>query len=111
MQKELPRILSEIDVLIVPSLWLENAPLTIQEALQTGTFVLASRLGGIPERIIPYQNGLLFDPDNIQDLVDCFQQFLTRSEITQASLAPVHSIEEHVQQLEAWYQKVMTQLV
>lgn len=38
-------------VLLVPSLWLENVPLVIGEALRAGVPVLASDIGGIPEAL------------------------------------------------------------
>jgi glycosyltransferase involved in cell wall biosynthesis len=36
---------------LVPSLWLENVPLVIGEALRAGVPVLASDIGGIPEAV------------------------------------------------------------
>jgi glycosyltransferase involved in cell wall biosynthesis len=42
-------LLSAARVLLVPSLWLENVPLIIGEAMLAGVPVLASLLGGIPE--------------------------------------------------------------
>ncbi len=42
-------ILHEADVLLVPSLWEENAPLVVIEALAAGLRVVASDLGGISE--------------------------------------------------------------
>ncbi len=42
-------VLHEADVLLVPSLWEENAPLVVMEALAAGLRVLASDLGGISE--------------------------------------------------------------
>ena len=53
--KEIKKMLRNIDALIVPSVWPENAPVTIMEALATGTPVLASEIGGIPEFV---QNGI-----------------------------------------------------
>ena len=52
--------LASIDVLVVPSIWPENAPLVIQEAFLAGIPVVASRIGGIPEMVTDGKNGLLF---------------------------------------------------
>jgi glycosyltransferase involved in cell wall biosynthesis len=46
------------DVLIVPSIWEENSPLTVREAKAAGLRVIASEIGGIPEldplaRLVP----------------------------------------------------------
>lgn len=43
------RAFAEIDLLALPSLWWENAPLVAQEALARGIPVLASAIGGVPE--------------------------------------------------------------
>jgi glycosyltransferase involved in cell wall biosynthesis len=44
-------------------------PLSLLEALNLGKVVIASNIGGIPEIIKDGENGLLFIPGNIQDLV------------------------------------------
>lgn len=44
-----PHVLHAADVLLVPSLWEENAPLVLGEALAAGLRVLASDLGGVAE--------------------------------------------------------------
>jgi glycosyltransferase involved in cell wall biosynthesis len=43
------RAFAELDLLALPSLWWENAPLVAQEALARGIPVLASAVGGVPE--------------------------------------------------------------
>ncbi|MCM2255895.1 MAG: glycosyltransferase [Vicinamibacteria bacterium] len=43
------RAYASMDVLVVPSLWWENAPLVVQEALAAGVPVIASAIGGVPE--------------------------------------------------------------
>lgn len=58
--QELPRILSQLDVVVVPSIWYENAPLTIQEALLCRVPVIASDCGGMAEMIEHGRNGMLF---------------------------------------------------
>jgi len=53
---------AELDVLVVPSLWWENSPLTILEALSQGLVVIASATGGVPELIADGATGLLVPP-------------------------------------------------
>jgi glycosyltransferase involved in cell wall biosynthesis len=63
------RVLSETDVLVVPSLWYEaNSPLVVREALAAGVPVIASDLGSVPEKVQDGVNGLLFPPGHSQAL-------------------------------------------
>lgn len=48
-----------LDLLVVPSIWLETGPLVVLEAFAAGVPVLGSDLGGIPEWVRPGINGLL----------------------------------------------------
>lgn len=56
--------------ILLPSLWYENMPYALTEALAEGAIVIASHRGGIPERIRDGENGFLFDPDNRDSLVE-----------------------------------------
>ncbi len=60
--EELDTILDDIDVLVVPSLWYENRPLTIQAAFRRGICVVASNLGGMAELVVSGFGGELFGP-------------------------------------------------
>lgn len=66
--QDLPIILSNTDVVVVPSRWYENSPLVILQALANGIPVVATNIGGIPEFIHHGINGLLFERDNVDDL-------------------------------------------
>jgi len=63
-------IFREIDVLVVPSIWYENSPLVIQEALASKTPVIASNIGGILELVKDRENGLLFNTNDVIDLYE-----------------------------------------
>ena len=63
--RELQEIINKARLVIVPSVWYENAPLSILEAMQLGKVVLASDIGGIPE-ILP--SDLLFKSGDIVDM-------------------------------------------
>ena len=53
--------LSEIDLLVVPSIWYENSPLIILEALATRTPLLVSAMGGMAELVDPGRTGYHFE--------------------------------------------------
>jgi glycosyltransferase involved in cell wall biosynthesis len=60
--RELGDVLSRLDCVVAPSLWYENTPFSVLEALSVGLPVLASDLGGIAEVVRHEVNGLLFRP-------------------------------------------------
>ncbi len=53
---------------ILPSTCYEGCPMTILEALSTGTPVLVSKTGGLAEFVGHEHNGLHFEPGNVEDL-------------------------------------------
>ncbi|MDP6368238.1 MAG: glycosyltransferase, partial [Planctomycetota bacterium] len=56
---EAPRIMSELDVIVLPSRWLENAPLTVLQARASGVPVIASDVRGVREVLEPGVHGTL----------------------------------------------------
>ena len=58
--KQVGKVLADVDVLVVPSIWYENAPLTLNEAAMTGTPVLASDRGGMLEFVRDNRYGRTF---------------------------------------------------
>jgi len=58
----------QTDVLILPSIWPENQPVSITEAMSAGIPVIASNGGGIPELIDHGKTGFLFEMGNARDL-------------------------------------------
>ena len=65
---QIPDALASMDVLVAPSIWPENSPFVIQEALLSGIPVIGSRIGGIPELVDEGRNGLLFEPRDVDGL-------------------------------------------
>jgi glycosyltransferase involved in cell wall biosynthesis len=61
--------LKKCKAMIFPSIWYETYPVTILEALSTGTPVIASNLGSMMEMIQNEKTGLHFEPGNEKDLV------------------------------------------
>jgi len=65
---ELGDVLADLDVLVVPSRWYENAPGVIFEAFAAGMPVICTDLGGMSEFVTPGETGLLFALDDAEDL-------------------------------------------
>jgi glycosyltransferase involved in cell wall biosynthesis len=73
----LPVVMADIDVLVVPSRWPEIGPFVIPEAFATRTPVIAADIGNIPELVEHGVNGLLFAPNDSADLQLQMERVLT----------------------------------
>jgi glycosyltransferase involved in cell wall biosynthesis len=81
--ERLPQIMAETDVVIVPSLWHENAPRTIVEAHMYGNPVIGSDVGGIAELIQDGTNGLLFERDDPSSLATQMKKIIDNPSLIQ----------------------------
>jgi glycosyltransferase involved in cell wall biosynthesis len=66
---DMAKIINEIEVLVIPSVWSENLPLVLLTAQAVACPVIASDIPGISEIITNQENGLLFRPGNDQELL------------------------------------------
>jgi len=95
-----------IDVLVVPSVWLENSPLVIHEAFMAGVPVVGSRIGGIPELVTDRVNGYLFEPGSADDLARALRRLIDRPQHVAelAAAAPaIKSIATNAVEMDAIY--------
>ena len=107
---QLARVLADIDVLVVPSLWYENAPLAIQEAFATTTPVVAANLGGMAESVTDGVNGLLFIPGDPYDLAEKLRRLVDEPDLLselQSGIRPVRTVREEMDELEAVYVELL----
>lgn len=63
-------VLSKLDILVVPSLWFENAPLVIYSAQALGLPVVGSDVAGVAELITHEDNGCLFPAGDFNRLAE-----------------------------------------
>ncbi len=109
-QHELGRILAEVDVVVVPSIWYENAPLVIREAFLAHTPVITADFGGMREWVTDGVNGLLFEPRNIDDLRQKMMRFMTEPDLVarlSRAFPAVRSIAEDAALLEQHYRRLL----
>ena len=66
--EEMPQLLQKFDVLLVPSTWPEPFARIVLEAMISALVVVATPTGGTTEILINGENGLLFAPDDAEDL-------------------------------------------
>lgn len=100
-------------VIVVPSEWNENSPLSILEAMANGKPVLASRIGGIPELVRDGVTGFLFAPKSVEDLLKHLRPLLADAEMrarlgaeARRIVEKEHSLERHGATLLALYQSL-----
>ena len=66
--EEMPELLRKHDVLMVPSTWEEPFSRVVLEGMVSGLVVVATHTGGTPEIVLDGENGLLFSPNDPEDL-------------------------------------------
>lgn len=107
---ELQKLISSAKAVIIPSRWPENMPFTLLESLSAGTPVIVARVGGLPELIHDGDNGFLFNPEEVDDLVDKIKALNNLAEdISMKAKSSVKdlSLDNHLQKLLGIYQKVL----
>lgn len=72
---------SQIDVLIVPSLWQEPLGRIVLEAYAYGVPVIGSNRGGIPEIIDSGSTGFVFNPECEESLLEIIKKFLDNRDL------------------------------
>ncbi|NJO39610.1 MAG: glycosyltransferase family 4 protein [Cyanobacteria bacterium RU_5_0] len=72
--EEMPELIRLIDWVIVPSVWWENSPLVIQEALMHKRPILCSDIGGMAEKVENNVTGLHFRVKNHISLAEVMKR-------------------------------------
>ncbi len=67
---KLKYLYSAVDIISVPSVWQDPCPLVILEGMASGTCVIGSRVGGVPEVLENRVNGLLIAPGDPVSLAE-----------------------------------------
>jgi glycosyltransferase involved in cell wall biosynthesis len=96
------QVLSDLDVLVVPSIWYENTPLVIYSAQASGCPVIASDMPGLAEVLEHQVNGLLFPPGDSDALANVIDLLLTNQNLLTTlseNCRPPLSIENYTDKL------------
>lgn len=114
-EKIVEDVFNHVDAIVVPSIWGENSPLVIHEALEAKVAIITANFGGMREYVQHAVNGLLF---NHRDPISLAQQMnrLSQEEGLAARLAQggylqsysghILSTEEHVDEIIKYYEGV-----
>ncbi len=109
---QLSEVYAQIDVLVVPSLWWENSPITIHEAFLTKTPVVASNIGGMAEYVRDGVDGLHFRVGDADDLARVLGRFLSEPGLLTAlsnDWMRVKSANENAAEMEFRYRALVCQ--
>lgn len=104
--KEIGNILAAMDVLVVPSIWFENAPLIIRQAHAAGIPVITGDRGGMAESVLNEIDGLHFLMDNVDSLAQSMRRLVDDPALLRrlrSSKARVKTIEENAEELKGIY--------
>jgi glycosyltransferase involved in cell wall biosynthesis len=105
--------LGSIDLLVVPSVWYENSPLVILEALAARTPLLVSDIGGMAELVTEGRTGFHFRVGDAGHLAEQLAHFLLEPEAL-AKLyrepEPIKQVEQDAEQIEEVYFEALDHL-
>ena len=109
---ELPALMADVDWVVVPSIWYENAPLVIQEAFQHGKPVICSDIGGMAEAVTDGVDGLHFRAGSANGLADVLARAAGTPglwDALSAGVRPVRAMDEHVTALSDVYRQALAE--
>lgn len=110
--REIADVFGLTDIAILPSVWPENQPVSITEAMASGIPVIASDMGGIPELVVNEKTGLTVPAGDAAALAQRIDRLVENHELrARLGKAGRETIEQHsfakqVTLLEAIYQDI-----
>jgi glycosyltransferase involved in cell wall biosynthesis len=109
-QSQIPEIYSNMDILIFPSTWYENCPMTIREAYANRTPVITSNIGGMVEAVRDGIDGFHFavgDPVDLANKMRCFIDNPKQLAEFQANIRPPFTADASRQAIEQIYHRLV----
>ncbi len=110
--ERLPDVLSGLDVLVQPSLWFENAPLTLHEAAMAGLAVVTTGMGGMAEFAERFGNALTFPRGDVAALRAVLLRLIEDEDLLASLLPPrrsVRTLDEDVEGLLRRYRDLIAE--
>jgi glycosyltransferase involved in cell wall biosynthesis len=108
--RDLPRLMRDIDWVVVPSRWWENSPLVVQEAFMHGRPVICSGIGGLAEKVTDEANGLHFTVGDSGSLARVIERAVTERglwERLREGMPDVPTVEEQSARLTRLYRELL----
>ena len=111
------KVFNRVDAIVVPSIWVENSPLVIHEALQCGVPVITADAGGMAEFIRHEVNGLVFSFRDPLSLAHQMGRFVAEPEFARhlgrrgylaSDDGSVPDMRAHAKAIEGLYERILS---
>jgi len=99
---DVEKILSQVDVVVVPSLWHEIGPLVTMEALASKTPVVVGNIPNMKYQVEDGVSGLHYDVDSVADLARQLQRLLDEPGLLLQLCAGIKDVRTTDQELADW---------
>jgi glycosyltransferase involved in cell wall biosynthesis len=97
-------LMQSVDVVVIPSIWWENSPVVIREALRNRRPLICSNIGGMAEKVRPDLDGLHFAVGDASSLVETLEYLLAHPDVIgrlkqtlQEPAPPEETLRQHLQ--------------
>lgn len=107
---DLPRLMREIDWVVIPSTWWENSPVVIQEAFFHGRPIIASDIGGMAEKVRDGVDGLHFRAASAESLAEKLTRAIREPELWQRlrdAIEPPCTADDAARQHAAMFERLL----
>jgi glycosyltransferase involved in cell wall biosynthesis len=114
-RQEVRQLIAGATCLVFPSQWFEGMPMVLLEAVQSGTPIVASRIGGIAEILRDPTLHTLVEPGRSDELVSAIRKILRDPDVAhsrrsaEARLPPAYSSIKSIELLSALYRDVLSE--
>lgn len=107
---DMASIMAATDLGLVLPIWEDNGPQVVMEIINSGTPILATRVGGIPD-FVSDQAGYLFHPDSEEEKAAAFEWTLQQTPIHLAGMGAatqrLKTPAEHALEIRAFYAQMV----
>lgn len=102
-------LFNSTDVTIIPSVWIDNTPLSLIEALSYRVPVIATRIPPVEELVIEGQNAFLFDYLSVESLAAAIRRAESKKSVIRTDtlvFPPVITLNDYLLSVVSVYQKI-----
>jgi glycosyltransferase involved in cell wall biosynthesis len=109
-QNRIDQLMQSVDLVVIPSIWWENSPVVIQEALRNRRPIVCSDIGGMAEKVRDGLDGLQFPAGNSLALASLLLR-IAKTPKQLGDLSRTMRMPESVEQATDRYQRLYRKLL